>query len=333
MIQAAIVGTGKTSKRYAQHLLKAGQAEIFGIYDDDEVNAQELAAEYGCRAFSSFERLMEALPTGSVLVVAEPEDSDKHSILQALKSGYHVIAGMQGYRLGDIQELLASVSSSSGGRLLFANPERFYYHNRDLKKRIEDGAIGSLGMINSKRYCPLIPDDDVGVPIIDGGAALNRLALKEIDLLRWIAGEVDTVYAMRASIRPLDYVLVTLQFRSGVIANLEAYSGYPGAYTSAVEYAGSKGVIRYDNRKTNAFHVHRRADSDVNPGTRGFSPSFRNPEYDNLVHMLDCLDKDKEPAMTVEDAFETMRVVAAASQSLHTGQPVNLFSEGVGNDA
>ncbi|MEK3723958.1 Gfo/Idh/MocA family protein [Paenibacillus sp. FSL H8-0034] len=345
MIKLALIGICGTDACYMQHLLSMEHTDIVGVYDEQPERASEWAERCGCPAFASYEELDAALPANAVCVCTGLSlDSQKPYLLQALASGRHVIARMpEAVGAEDIQDML-DAAQAHGGRLLFSRPERFYYHNMDLKKRIGAGAIGRIGMVNVKRYCPL-PSADVcrdgadtdGVrwtgrlndETIEGAksSALHRLALIDIDLLRWTIGEVATVYAMRTATERLDYVLVTLKFDNGAIANIEAYWGYPGTYASAVEYAGSKGVIRYDSRKTNGLHIHKAADTvSSQPVRTECSPSFRHPEYDELVHLISYIRDGSEPLMTAEDACSTLRVVIAAEQSLRTGQPVELAS-------
>ncbi|WP_165972136.1 Gfo/Idh/MocA family protein [Paenibacillus piri] len=341
MMKIAVIGAGETGKRYVQHLLNAGQTEIAGVYDTQLEAASALAQRCGCPAFPSMEALDAALPRDTVYnCLGLPEDSQMPYLFRALAGGRQVIARMPAAdSVEDVQALLEA-AEAHGGRLLFSHPERFYYHNIDLKHRIEAGSIGRIGTINVKRYLPLRPtafrQDESGASGVHwmGGnyscagepkdGALFGLALHDIDLLRWTLGEVANVYAMHTASGESDYVLVTLKFRQGSIANIEAYRGYPGGYTAAVEYAGSKGVIRYDNRKTNALQIHKTENSASWPHNTQFSPSFRHPELDELVHLLSCLRNGSQPMMTVEDVRETLKVVHAAQQSIRTGQPVQL---------
>jgi UDP-N-acetylglucosamine 3-dehydrogenase len=366
MVNIAVVGVNGTGERYMQHLLDVEHAEIVGVYDAQPEAASAMAQRYGCPAFGSYEALSAAMPADTICVcVGLPLDSQQAYIVQALASGRDVIARMPATSgVADVQEML-DIAKAHGSRLLFSNPERFQYHNIDLKKRIDAGAIGNIGMVNAKRYSPLPSHSSAAHPHglntegvrwtggLDGetledstmqatqaaqatnggakesarGGALFHLALADIDLLRWIVGEVANVYAMRATTERLDYVLVTLKFNNGAIANIEACWGYPGKHAAAVEFAGSKGVIRYDSRKTNALHIHKAADAiPPQPVKAELSPSFRQPEWDELAHLISCIRDGSQPVMTADDACEALRVVRAAEQSLRTGLPVELAS-------
>ncbi|GGI44875.1 inositol 2-dehydrogenase [Paenibacillus marchantiophytorum] len=312
MIQAAIIGAGCVGQRYAKHLLKTELSEIVGVYDADVEAASQLGMASNCQSFTKFEALTAAIPANTVFVCMESAiGSRKQHILLALLHGRHVITPLTAeLSLTDIK-ILMEASYKYNTRLLFLHPEKFTAHNRDIQKNIDDGAIGQIGMINVKRYSmkPLF-------------SAWHDLAILDIDLLRWIVGDVATVYAMRTSSENVDYTLITLKFTNGAIANIEDFLGYPGEYTSAVEYAGSKGVIRYDSRKTNALYVHKTAVPASQPAKTGFCPSFRDPEYEELVYLLNCFQDNHFSVSTVEDAFETRKVIAAVAQSIKTGKPV-----------
>ncbi|MBA2939174.1 Gfo/Idh/MocA family oxidoreductase [Paenibacillus sp. CGMCC 1.16610] len=328
MIEVALVGAGNAARKYAQLLSETGKVEIVGLYDEREEAALELAADYGGLVFPSIADLNDALPLSTLFVfvgLQKLRNDWTQTVRLLLEKGRTVITEMpSASHLLDVQAMLRA-AGSSGGRLLFINPERFYFHQVDIKKRIDAGTIGSIGVINVKRYSPEPPENE-------SGSALQRLAVYDIDVLRWIVGEVTNVYAMQRGTGDLDYALITLKFRCGTIANLEACLGYPEEYTSAVEYAGTHGLLRYDNRKTDALHVYKAA----SPRKQDFSPSFRNPEYEELVHLLDCVKEGLQPVMTAEDALGTLKVAAAAEQSILTGQPVELmdhtFSHGIGGE-
>src|SRR5690606_31749964 len=142
-------------------------------------------------------------------------------------------------------------------------------------------AIGRVGVAHAKRAGghPGKAKSWYKDAALSGGVILD-LMIHDIDFMRGVLGEVDTVYAMNRTTDEIDYALVTLRFRSGAIANLEGHWGYPGPFTTAAEFAGTKGIIRFDSRDAVSVRVRKRASAggaDQGRVAVPASPAWRDP--------------------------------------------------------
>ena len=82
---------------------------------------------------------------------------------------------------------------------------------------------------------------------MDGGGALINQGVHTLDLLLWLLGDVERVYAKAITalhhIEAEDTVVATLEFASGVTGTLEAATSiYPG-YPRRLELTGSEGTL------------------------------------------------------------------------------------------
>jgi predicted dehydrogenase len=137
-----------------------------------------------------------------------------------------------------------------------------------------------------------------------GGDIVFNQVIHHFDLMRFIFGEVESVFAYVRNTRPkvlscMDVVTAVLKFRSGLIATLDATTNcYP------------------ENGKTELVVVTDRGTITIVPkGT---------PHLHQIRHVMECFEKGEEPEVKPEDAMETLRLVLAVHESAWSGKEVKL---------
>nr|WP_268239541.1 Gfo/Idh/MocA family oxidoreductase [Paenibacillus nasutitermitis] len=129
---------------------------------------------------------------------------------------------------------------------------------------------------------------------------------------------------MRRREDQFDYALVTLVFKSGAVANLEGYYGYPGEFRTAAEFAGTKGVIRSDSTKAKSVQV--RKIREIEEGARFVevpgSPLINAPYFIELEHFMNCIRENLEPIVSARDACLALEIASAAQESTITGKAI-----------
>ncbi len=145
--------------------------------------------------------------------------------------------------------------------------------------------------------------------------------IHDIDFLRSAIGEVKSVYGLNQRVNDIYYALVTLLFRKRCSSKPEAFWGYHGPFQTAVEIAGSKGIIRSDSQKSSSLQICK-APSDSED--RRFaevpqSPGFNSPYELELSHFIQCIRDGSEPIVTANDAYKALEITMAALESVRTG--------------
>ena len=133
---------------------------------------------------------------------------------------------------------------------------------------------------------------------------------------------MKSVYGLNQRVNDLDYALVTLLFDNGAVANVEAFWGYQGPFQTAVEIAGSKGIIRSDSQKSSSLHICK-APSD-SEGRRFAevpqSPGYTSPYEREIAHFIQCIREGSEPIVTAQDAYKALEITMAASRIRSHGE-------------
>ncbi|WP_201006713.1 Gfo/Idh/MocA family protein [Paenibacillus glycanilyticus] len=325
-MRVAVLGCGGMGHVHAQSFAGMADAELVGVCDIDAELAGELASKTGTRSFWSFADMLEETDP-QVISIALPSYLHKQAVLEAAEAGKHVICEKPvALSLEDTDEIIEACRRN-GVRLFVGHVVRFFPEYEQVRRQIEEGKIGEPGVAHTKRVGghPGIARGWFKDHAKSGGVIVDMM-IHDIDFMRWIWGEVKSVYAMNACKDDSDYALVTLEFANGAAANLEAHWGDPGPFRYAAEISGSGGLIRLDSAASASLHVRTRAQAERDGRFAEIpqSPGVLSPYDRELAHFLACVRDGAEPLVTAEDAREALRIALAALESIQTGKVVLL---------
>ncbi len=207
-----------------------------------------------------------------------------------------------------------------------------------LKELIDAGRLGTLILVSVrvKWYRP--PEYYTGSSwrgtwALDGGGALINQGVHTLDLLLWLLGDVERVYAKAITalhqIETEDSVVATLEFVSRVIGTLEASTSiYPG-YPRRLELTPSEGTLVLAHDRIIAADLRRPleeealgAKEDPNPcATCGFRRSRASADPGGLPL---AIETDGRPLRHGHEGRRSLELVQAIYQSSLTGLSVTL---------
>ncbi|MEK3912710.1 Gfo/Idh/MocA family protein [Paenibacillus sp. FSL H7-0331] len=325
-MKVAVVGCGGMGNIHAECYANISGVTVTGVCDMLEERAQQLAAKVGAKAYVSLADML-AHSDCEIVSITLPSYLHKSAVIEAAKAGKHVICEKPiALHLEDAAEMI-EVCKRHNVRLFVGHVVRFFSEYVQMKQQIDDGSIGRLGVAHAKRIGvhpgdirPWYREDDKS-----GGVVLD-LMVHDIDYMRWVAGEVRSVFAQHKHNDQVDYATATLVFESEAVANLEAYWGYPGAFTTAVEFAGSGGVIRTDRSTSKSLQVRKPAASlSKGPFVEvPESPGYETPYEKELRHFIECVRDNRESVVTPEDAYKALEIALAVVQSVQTGKVITI---------
>ena len=137
--------------------------------------------------------------------------------------------------------------TKSGVRLFIGMVVRFFPQYRLAKELVDQGKVGQIGVLRLKRiaYPPMKPVDNWFVDENRSGGMVLDLMIHDFDYARWLAGEVDRVFARRsqASSSPAQYIQSIIRFKNGAFALIEGGWAYPpGVFRTALDVSGTDGL-------------------------------------------------------------------------------------------
>ncbi|MEH7307885.1 Gfo/Idh/MocA family protein [Neobacillus drentensis] len=326
MLNVLLIGAGTMGSTHGEAFTKMDNAVLGGIVDKNLEKAKELAGKLQTRAFQSFEEAIEALEKVDVVSICLPTPFHKPFLKKAADQGMHIICEKPLARnLKDAREMI-DYCQEKNVKLFVGHVVRFFPEYVRAKNIIEEGTIGNVAVVRTSRGggFPYGSDDWYADYESSGGLVLDMI-IHDFDFLRWCFGEVDRVYAKsikEGNKKRLDYSLVTLRFKNGVIAHVEGTWAHQG-FTTRYEFAGETGIIEHDSSKSVPIVFESRSNSTVGGGVAvPESPLKDSPYFIELHHFISCIETGKEPIVSAEDAYKAMEIALSALKSVETGREV-----------
>ncbi len=339
-LKFALVGCGRIAKRHSD-LLGRGQirhACLAAVCDIKAERAQAIGGQFGVPHYSDMHQMMSSESVDVVVVLTESGAHAANVIALAPYGKHIVVEKPMALALLDADRMIAACDDA-GIHLFVVKQNRFNVPVVKLREAVEAGRFGKLVLGTVRvRWCrtQAYYDADAwrGTWAMDGGVLTNQ-ASHHIDMLEWMMGDVDSVYAVSATrlveIETEDTAVVTLQFRNGALGVIEATTATrPKDLEGAISILGERGTVEIAGFAVNKMRTWIFADPlpgddevltkySVNP------PSvygFGHQAY--YEHVVDALLHDGRKLVDGLEGRRSLELITAIYESIETGQPVQL---------
>jgi predicted dehydrogenase len=340
MLHFALIGCGRISKKHAEllggNLIK--NAKLAAVCDIVENKARKIANQYNVPFYTDPDKMMQNEQIDVVTILTESGNHAKHAIHLA-KYGKHIIVEKpMALKLDDADEMIKACSENNC-KLFVVKQNRFNLPVVQLRKALDEGRFGKLVMGTVRvRWCRTQDyykqDSWRGTWALDGGVLANQ-ASHHVDLLQWLMGDVESVYAKSttalAQIEAEDTAVVILKFRSGALGIIEATTAVrPKDLEGSISILGEKGTVEIGGFAVNEikhWNFTQKLDTDdtvkekysVNPPT---VYGFGHYEYYN-----DVVNSILNNTKSLIDGFEgkkSLELISAIYESIETKREVFL---------
>jgi predicted dehydrogenase len=218
---------------------------------------------------------------------------------------------------------------------MVAQVVRFWPEYVEIKKLYDAGKFGDIKMVYASRLAQHPNWAEWHKDPKNSGGGLFDLHLHDIDFLRYIFGEVKSVYAVgwRSRTGCWNHVTTSLQFKNGVRAVAEGAfdmtENYP--FTMSLRIVGESSTADY--RLIAGLNLE-----DVGSSTReamlyetGSEPTQIPVDTSvdayqaELEYYADCVEKGTTPKkVPLAESKDVVRIILAIQESLETGDVVEL---------
>lgn len=320
MESVLIIGLGSIGRRHAKILLKKGIKKITGVdLRDDRI--EQTKKEVGIHEYennyvdafkkSKYDTVFITLPTAYHTEVMIESAKNKCNLF---------IEKPVASNLKNINQVLELVQKN---QLLThtAYCYRFAPSAIKVKQLLEEKKIGKV--LNARiKISTYLPDwhpwedyRDFYMSKIEQGGGARLDESHGIDLLRWLLGEIDSVYAVVEKVSNLeisadDLTVMTLKFNSGTIG--EAHFDLLGRTPRIdLELIGSDGTLLWDRISgvVNLFEACKKKWVNYDFGKDDFVKSYDN-QIDYIIERF--TNKSKVLSCDIFDGVETLKVLEAA---------------------
>jgi predicted dehydrogenase len=339
MLHVGIIGGGNISESHARAVKETDGVELAAFYGRNHEKVVLLSELYGGVAYDDFQQFLEHAPLDLVLI-GSPSGMHAEQGIAAAQRGLHVLVEKPlDINTHCADELIAACDRANVKLGLFFQ-DRFAPDICRLKSMVDTGPLGKpfLASGRVKWYRP--PEYYSGSRwrgtwALDGGGALMNQGIHTVDLLLWLMGDVERVYARAVTafhrIEVEDTVVATLEFASGAIGTLEvATSAYPG-YKRRLELTGSEGtvVVEHDRIVNADLRIPMQDFSqqrDLNSNPSASSPVVSDVRGHRMVleDFLRAIETDGKPRCDGVEGRRSVELVQAIYESSRIGEAVSL---------
>ncbi|PZT48655.1 oxidoreductase [Helicobacter valdiviensis] len=342
MLGVALLGCGRIAKRHAD-LLSSGEiqgAYLASVCDIDENRAKEFGKKYNVPYFVKLEEMMKECG-GKIDIVSILTPSGMHAknTLEVASYKKHIVVEKpMALTLEDADKMIEACDRS-GVRLFVVKQNRYNLPVQKLKEAMEEGRFGKLVMGTIRvRWCRddsyYAQDSWRGTWAMDGGVFTNQ-ASHHIDLLEWMMGDVESVFAK--SITALSHIeaedtgVAILKFKNGALGIIEATTATrPKDLEGSISILGEKGSVEIGGFAVNQikhwqFSEIRKSDEEVMEKFSTNPPNvygFGHKEY--YLHVLDSIINNKKALVDGLEGRRSLELIVAMYESIETGKEVFL---------
>ncbi|HRB31480.1 MAG TPA: Gfo/Idh/MocA family oxidoreductase [Ferruginibacter sp.] len=303
-INFAIIGCGRIAQRHAEHIHKMGK--LVASCDIVPQKADELAAKYAAKAYTSVDEMLAAHKEIDVVSICSPNGLHAEHSLAALKAGHHVLCEKpMALSVQDCNTMIIAAEQANR-RLFIVKQNRFNPPVAAVKKLIDEGRLGKI--YSAQLSCFWNRNNEYyqnswkGTKALDGGTLYTQFS-HFVDLLYWMIGDVKEVHAFAANyhhqsiIEFEDTGVVTLKFYNGAIGTINyTVNSFDKNMEGSLTIFGEKGTVKIGGQYLNELEYQSIENFEIKDLPAGNPPnnygkyfgsmSNHDKVYQNVVEVL-----------------------------------------------
>ncbi len=328
-MRVGIVGVGFMGTTHAA-AWAGTDADIAGFLAATPNEAQSLADHYRSRAYPSLQAMLTDV---DVVDICTPTHLHAEMVLQAAAAGRHVVCEKPLARTVEQGQAMIATCRAAGVRLLVAHVVRFFPEYALAQAAVEEGQIGRPAVLRLARgsFRPKKPVGNWFLDFEKSGGIMLDLMIHDFDYARWVAGEVESVFAKNIgsarSGAAVEYGMAILRHRGGALSHVAGAWAYPPpTFRTRLEIAGDAGLIEFDSDATAPIDLLLRKVGQGDSPDVGLpsSPLSESPYTTQIKEFYAALADDQPVRVSAEDGLAAVHIALAAIESARTGRAVSL---------
>ena len=340
MLNIALVGCGRIAKRHSE-LLGFGQikgAQLVSVCDNVIDKANKIGEQFNVPAYEDMDEMMKS-ELIDIVVVLTPSGLHAEHVVNLSKYGKHIVVEKPMALSVDDTEAMIYACDANNIKLFVIKQNRFNVPVVKLRKALISGRFGKLTLgtvrVRWARHQAYYDQDSWrGTWSMDGGVLTNQ-ASHHVDMLSWMMGDVESVFAKTttalADVETEDTAIVTLKFKSGALGIIEATTATrPAILEGSISILGENGTVviggvAVNEMQTWLFEDELKGDSDVLEEFSVNPPNvygFGHQAY--YEHVVDCVVNESANLVDGLQGRKSIELISAIYESAETGKEVFL---------
>lgn len=337
-----IIGAGVISGYHAKAINVHPEGKIIAIADVVKTNADKFAAEHSCEAYTDWREMIKRDDIDAVCVCS-PSGLHAGQTIGAAQAGKHVLVEKSmAINLRDAAEMIRTARDNDV-RLGVIFQKRTEEAPNKIKKAVEDGVFGKIVFGDAyikywRNQAYYDSADWRGTWAQEGGGSTMTQGIHGIDLLLYMMGDVEKIYAMidtvaHVRIEVEDIALALLKFKNGAYGCLETATATNPGQGNVFQINGTRGTAVLVEDTITSWSV---ADSKETPaketltgvegkaGTAASSASVFPVEGHiiQVANFISAVRTGEKLICSGEEGLRSLQLIIALYESAHRGEEV-----------
>lgn len=346
MIKWGVIGCGGIAmRRTIPGMMLSQNSELVAVMDTNFEAAQKVKQDFNAKyAFTSVKELL-AVEEIDAVYIATPVFCHFEQVKAAALAKKHILLEKPMGLSVEESEAIAGICKEQGVKLGVGLMMRFSSYHKEMKKLIENGAIGDVVSMRAQLTCwyPEIPGNWRQDKTKSGGGALMDMGIHCIDLLQYISGTKAKTVGCFAQNLTFNYsaddsASVLIKMDNGATAYVDSNFNIPDdAAKCRLEFYGTKGSILAEGTisqvecgkveiTTSDDTLGYNAQQNREDGNRSYLMEVEtgNMYEKEISSFADAILNDTEPEITAEDGIFVQKIVENAYASSEKNCFVNM---------
>ncbi len=340
MIKLALIGCGRISKRHSEllGLKQIKGAELVAVCDSVANKAKKIGLQFDVPAYADMDEMMQN-ENIDVAVVLTPSGLHAEHVINLAKYGKDIMVEKPMALTLDDADAMIEACDKNSCRLFIIKQNRFNVPVAKLReahqaKRFGKLILGTVRVRWARHQQYYDQDAWRGTWAMDGGVLTNQ-ASHHVDLLEWMMGDVESVFAHAttalADIEAEDTAVVNVKFKSGALGIIEATTAArPKDLEGSISILGEKGSVVIGGFAVNkmeswAFEEELEGDTTVLEQFSVNPPNvygFGHQAY--YEHVVECISDGGKNLVDGLQGRKSIELISAIYESVETGKEVFL---------
>ncbi|NKB71685.1 MAG: gfo/Idh/MocA family oxidoreductase [Candidatus Latescibacteria bacterium] len=312
---------------YARQVGDQEQAQLVGVWDQDEERGRAGAQAYDLPYYSDLEIFLNQ--NLDAVVVSSETDRHPQLMVAAARAGKHIFTEKAlALNVADCDQIIAAVEAS-GVEFAISLPSRSSAEMQLARKVVDEGLLGQITFARGRIAHNASLDGwfkGGSAWFVDaaqaGGGALFDLGCHRVDALRWLLGPPKRVTAIINHVGPMyeidDNSATIVEFANGALGVIDvAFVQRSGP--NPFELYGTDGALILGQGEP-SLTTTQRSDDEI----AAFLAAAPGAGPSAMTQWIGAIEGGEKSALTLTDGRNLSEILQAAYQAAATGKAVDL---------
>lgn len=341
----ALVGAGLIGRRHFDVMRKLDDDIIIDSIVDPSEAGQSFAKSRHIPWYPSIgDMILASSPDGAVL--ATPNQVHVVNGVECVNAGIPILVEKPIATSCSAAEELVKAAADNDVPVLVGHHRRHNPWICRAKEMIKSGGLGRVTSVHGSFWL-YKPEDyfEQEWRRKDGGGPIMVNLIHDIDLLRYLCGEIEMVQAISSNkergFETEDTAVAMIAFKSGALCSFNLSDTivapwsweltasenpeYPATSQSCYMIGGTRASLSIPDMKVWSHGEHGHWKEPIH--AQSVSEPKRDPLLLQMKHFIDVIRKEAEPIVSAQDAVESLRAVESIKLSALQNRPVYLHEK------